>query len=171
MHTLIKGLTNYNNIQTAGWYQQFAIDEPGISITFVPARHWSRRSLADTNKRLWGGFVLEINDTRIFFSGDSGYDTHYKQIGAIFGGFNYAIMGIGAYEPKWFMHPMHQSPEEALKAFDDLQSQRFIPMHYGTFDLSDEPLQQPLTDLKKAAAAMNVQEKLLILKIGEPLVL
>ena len=99
---LLTRITRSKAIQTAGWYQQFTTNEQAIKLTFVPARHWARRGLFDTNRRLWGGFVVEAAGKRIFFGGDSGYNDHYQEIGALFGGFDYALLGIGAYEPRWF---------------------------------------------------------------------
>jgi L-ascorbate metabolism protein UlaG (beta-lactamase superfamily) len=128
--------------------------------------------LTDTNKRLWGGFVLEANNNRILFEGDSGYDErNYTELAEVFGTFDYAILGIGAYEPAWFMRANHQSPEDALKAFTKLNASRFIPMHYGTFDLSDEPLSQPLKRLAAEAKRRNVTSSLDILVIGKPLLI
>ena len=162
MKKIVHDFTQSDKIEEAGWYQQYS----GVNITFIPSRHWSKRGAFDTNKRLWGGFVIEIGGKRILFGGDSGYDTHYQQLAAVFGGFDYAILGIGAYEPLWFMSPNHQSPKDALKAFKELNARYLIPMHYGTFDLSDEPLGEPLKELY--AVAGN-DEQVKALTIGEPL--
>lgn len=156
-----EGREEIGRIQEAGWYQQY--DTPGIDITFVPARHWSKRGAFDTNSRLWGGFVIN----NIFFSGDSGYDTHYKVIGNLFGPFEYAILGIGAYEPAWFMHAVHQSPGDALQAMTDLRAKRIIPMHYATFDLADEPLSMPRKELLKQAENRQKSDRLVILDPGQ----
>ena len=147
MQPIVHRFTQSDKIEEAGWYQQYS----SVNITFIPSRHWSKRGVFDTNKRLWGGFVIEVGGKRILFGGDSGYDLHYKQLAAVFGNFDYALIGIGAYEPAWFMSPNHQSPREALQAFNELNARYFIPMHYATFDLSDEPLGQPLKDLHSAA--------------------
>jgi len=117
----------------------------------------------------WGGFVIEAAGIGILFGGDSGYDSHYSQLATVFGHFNYAILGIGAYEPAWFMRANHQSPGDALKAFRELNADHFIPMHYSTFDLSDEPFGQPLKDLHAAADIQNVTGKMIIPYIGQPL--
>ena len=159
---LVHEFTHSDKITTAGWYQQF---NTRIPITFIPSRHWAKRGAFDTNKRLWGGFVIEANNKRILFGGDSGYDLHYKELGKIFGRFDYALLGIGAYLPLYFMSPNHQSPVDALKATDDLNAVHLIPMHYGTFDLSDEPLSMPVQELLKAAD----QRKVIVLKPGQVL--
>ena len=166
MLPLLKEITGSSQIQEAGWYQQY---NANIKITYVPARHWSKRGPFDTNRRLWGGFVIEANNKRIFFGADSGYDGHYQQIQEVFGSFDYALLGIGAFEPVWFMHPVHQSPTEALQAMQVLHAQYCIPMHYGTFDLSDEPLDLPLKIFKEEAAALGLEARIKPLRIGEAL--
>ncbi|HEX8277822.1 MAG TPA: MBL fold metallo-hydrolase [Segetibacter sp.] len=171
MKELVQKFTRSNKIEEAGWYQQYTTGERALEITFIPARHWSKRSLYDTNKRLWGGFVIEVGGRRILFGGDSGYDTHYQEMATIFRNFDYAILGIGAYEPAWFMGSNHQSPSDALKAATELNASHFMPMHYGTFDLSDEPLSQPLKDLQAAAANNLSGRKPNVLNIGEPLII
>ncbi|WP_298734326.1 MBL fold metallo-hydrolase [uncultured Chitinophaga sp.] len=171
MDALINSITHSANIETAGWYQQFNTDSKPLHITFIPSQHWSKRGVFDTNKRLWGGFVIEAKDRRICFGGDSGYDGRYKQLQQIYGSFDYALLGIGAYEPRWFMHLIHQSPEEALKALQDLHARYLVPMHYGTFDLADEPLGRPLAELQRVAAQEGLNDRILALSPGKPLYL
>ncbi|WP_299287163.1 MBL fold metallo-hydrolase, partial [uncultured Mucilaginibacter sp.] len=117
MKAVVHKFTQSNKIEEAGWYQQYETGNSPIKVTFIPSRHWSARGLFDANQQLWGGFVMEAANKRILFGGDSGYDTHYKQLAAVFGSFDYAILGIGAYEPAWFMSANHQSPADALKGF------------------------------------------------------
>lgn len=169
MESLIKETTDTERVQEAGWYQQY--QTKSIRITYVPARHWGKRGAFDTNRRLWGGFVIESDKHRIYFGGDSGYDTHYQQLQQVFGGFDYALLGIGAFEPEWFMAPVHQSPALALQAMDDLKAQYTIPMHYGTFDLSDEPLDMPLKAFKQLAAEQGLESRIKPLRTGEALYL
>ena len=171
MKELIHRFTMSDKIEEAGWYQQYSMSNEQVSVTFVPSRHWSKRGLYDTNRCLWGGFVIEASGKRILFGGDSGYDDHYRQLAIIYGHFNYAILGIGAYEPAWFMRANHQSPQDALKGFKELSADYFIPMHYGTFDLSDEPLSQPVKDLLAAAKVDSLADRLNILSIGQPLMI
>lgn len=137
-----------NELQTAGWYQKYNTPHTQVEVFFLPARHWSRRGLNDTNKRLWGSFLLQTNNTKIYFSGDTGYGSHLKEVKDLFGDIDYFICGIGAYKPEWFMHPNHISPKDALKAANEMQAKHFIPMHYGTFDLSDEPISEPIKELQ-----------------------
>jgi L-ascorbate metabolism protein UlaG (beta-lactamase superfamily) len=127
--------------QEAGWYQEYRIDE-SFSITFLPAHHWHRRGLNDANTVLWGSFVIRTPQRTIYFAGDTAYGDHFKEIGTLFD-IDIAILPIGAYAPRWFMGDSHMNPADTLKAFDDLGARELIPMHYGTFDLSDEPLGEP----------------------------
>lgn len=171
MKELVQRFTVSDKIEEAGWYQQYSVSNQLVSITYIPSRHWSKRGLYDTNKRLWGGFIIEASGKHILFAGDSGYDTHYSELATVFGKTDYAILGIGAYEPAWFMSANHQSPADAIKAFNNLKADHFIPMHYSTFDLSDEPLSQPLKDLHAASKNYKLERKLNILNIGQPLVI
>lgn len=154
MTDLMKPWMTKNTFQEAGWFQSYDLKE-SLRITFVPSRHWSRRGLTDTNQRLWGGFYLESGDKTIYFMGDSGYDPHFKVISDTMGSPDYAIMGVGAFKPEWFMHPAHVSPMDAAKAFREMGGKNFIPMHFGTFDLSNEPQLEPLDWLKANPEAVN----------------
>ncbi len=151
-------------IEEAGWYQKFSICKE-LDVWFLPSRHWSRRLLNDTNQRLWGGFMISGPGQSFYFMGDSGMDDHFTKIGELFPGIQFAIMGIGAYSPEWFMHPSHMKPEDSWLAFQQLKADHFIPMHYGTFDLADEPLAEPLQRLKAAGDS----SKILIPTIGQTL--
>ena len=148
MKNLLSGVFPKSAIEEAGWYQKFSSRMP--EIWFIPSRHWSRRGLGDTNCRQWGGFYLN-GPKRVFFMGDSGYDNHFSSLPQLHPGADLALMGIGAYSPEWFMHPSHMSPEDSWKSFQDLQAGKMIPMHFGTFDLSDEPASEPLRRLKSIA--------------------
>ncbi len=145
-----------SNLITAGWYQQYPTPE-NISIVFVPSKHWTKRSISDQNKALWGGFSIKSTSLHLYFMGDSGYDKHFKDIANVCGSPDYAIMGIGAFEPEWFMHNFHISPLNAVKAAEEMQAKYFIPMHYGTFDLSDEPLLEPRRILERIENTTSLQ--------------
>lgn len=147
MGAILRKFLKEANGQEAGWYQQYKTD--GFELYFLPTRHWAKRGLTDTNKRLWGSFILKIDDITIYFGGDSGYGSHYKDIAKLFPDIDYAILGIGAYEPEWFMEDKHSSPSKSYQAFKDLKAKYFIPMHYGTFDLSDEPIGKPQRELER----------------------
>jgi L-ascorbate metabolism protein UlaG (beta-lactamase superfamily) len=114
-----------------------------VTITFVPSQHWSGRTLFDNNKMLWGGFVIEGSTARIYHSGDTAFFTGFKEIGKRHPGIDAALLPIGAYDPQWFMGSQHMNPEEAVQAFEDLGARYFVAMHWGTFKLTDEPLDEP----------------------------
>lgn len=158
--------TDTNEAKTAGWYQQFDLGED-LKITFVPVRHWSRRGLFDMNKRLWGGYVIEGAGKRIYHGGDSGYGSHYKELAETFEKIDYFLIGIGAFEPRWFMQSNHNNPEDALQAFQDAKAETLVPIHYGTFDLSDEPPSEPLRRLKADAEKAGLIDRLKPLQINE----
>jgi L-ascorbate metabolism protein UlaG (beta-lactamase superfamily) len=172
--TLITGLNmgnllrkwGSNHIVEMGWYQQFHGFE-NIKITYLPTRHWSRRMLRDTNKRLWGAFVIESGTQSIYFGSDSGYGSHYAELKDLFPKLDYSMLGVGAFQPEWFMQPVHMSPAEAVQAFHDSGAKHLIPMHYGTLDLSDEPAGLPLRLLGEIHEQGKINGHLLLPKIGE----
>jgi L-ascorbate metabolism protein UlaG (beta-lactamase superfamily) len=143
LEDVISSWTNGHPIQEAGWYQQYSELDSGIQITYIPSRHWSRRWLWDDNKSLWGGFYIETGDYSIYFMGDSGQGPHFADIKNTLGTPDYCLMGVGAYKPEWFMHQAQISPSDAIDAFNILEGKYFIPMHFGTFNLSDEPRMEP----------------------------
>ncbi len=148
---LIHGFTKigHEQIIEMGWYQQWELEGGRVRITYLPTRHWCRRWITDTNKRLWGAFVIEIDGKVIYFGGDSGYGKHYTEVAKLFPRIDYAILGIGAYQPEWFMEHNHSSPAKALQSALDMVATTMIPMHYGVFDLSDEPVCEPIERLEK----------------------
>ncbi|WNR44161.1 MBL fold metallo-hydrolase [Paenibacillus roseipurpureus] len=152
-----------------------------VEFHFVPAQHWTRRTLTDTNTSLWGGWVIrqtakqgldgESNQQTIYFAGDSGYFEGFREIGARFPGIRYALMPIGAYEPEWFMGMQHVTPEEAVQAFLDVGARTFIPMHYGAFRLADDTPKEALDRLLKDWERRGLdQNHLRLFKHGETLV-
>ncbi len=146
------------------WYEVY--DDGSVQITFVPAKHWGRRGLFDKNAVLWGGYVLSTQGMSIYFSGDTAYGDHFKEIGKRFD-IDYALLPIGAYKPEFIMKHNHMNPEEAFEAFKDLKAKTLIPMHYGTFKLTDEPLDEPLRWMEKIA--LSHPGKIKVLKVGEVL--
>jgi len=156
---LTKWSTPTNAVGTAGWFQEFALADDRLQIYFLPVRHWSRRGLFDTNWRLWGGYVIKTDAATIYFGGDSGYGSHYRETAELFPKIDYFLIGIGAYEPRWFMEPNHNNPSDVVKAFVDSGARYLVPMHYGTFDLSDEPPSQPLRLLLEQAEAAGISDQ------------
>jgi L-ascorbate metabolism protein UlaG (beta-lactamase superfamily) len=155
-----------NKVKTAGWYQQYKL-EAGLKITFLPSRHWANRNLWNINSTLWGAFMIEKDGKSIYYGGDSGHGSHFNDVGELFPAIDVALIGVGAYAPAWFMSPMHQDPYDAVKAFHATRARTLIPFHYGTFDLSDEPLSEPEQILNKLDAEGKINNALKILKLGE----
>lgn len=164
---LLKRFNRKGSVQEAGWYQQYQLDDQMIRITYLPTRHWCRRWITDTNRHLWGAFVIEVGGKVIYFGGDSGYGKHYAETRALFPHIDVAILGIGAYQPEWFMESNHSSPAKAYQSFLDLGADYMVPMHYGTFDLSDEPIGEPAENLSRIAKEHNMTHRVLIPALGE----
>jgi L-ascorbate metabolism protein UlaG (beta-lactamase superfamily) len=122
----------------------------GARITYVPAQHFSSRTLWDRNRSLWGGFVIEAGGAVVYFAGDTGYCPHFAEIRRHFPRIDLALLPIGAYEPRWFMRQNHMNPEEAVRAHLDLGARRSLGMHFGTFQLTDEAIDAPLLALQEA---------------------
>lgn len=152
------------------WWQQLDID--GLNITFVPAEHWTRRWLTDTNTSWWGGYVIERGGLRVYHSGDSGWFDGFRLIGERCGEIDAAMLPIGAYAPRWFMRPQHIDPDEAVRAFQAINARNFVAMHWGAFKLSDEPLDEPPKILRAAWEQASLPDSQLhIPAIGETLLL
>jgi L-ascorbate metabolism protein UlaG (beta-lactamase superfamily) len=133
---------NFTHVVELDWWESVRLGE--VDFGFVPAHHWSRRTLTDACKTLWGGWVLTSGDTTVYFAGDTGYGHWFGEIAAHHPGIDLALLPVGAYEPNWFMKPVHMNPAEAVQAAQDLGAQRMATMHWGTFVLSAEPLLDPL---------------------------
>jgi L-ascorbate metabolism protein UlaG (beta-lactamase superfamily) len=151
------GPLGFANWVELDWWDAFQFNDT-LRVTFVPAQHFSARGLFDRQKSLWGGHVIEGSSRRIYFSGDTGYSTHFGEIKARLGAPDIAMLGIGSYEPRWFMKPLHMNPAEAVRAHRDLGSKQTIGMHFGTFQLSTEAIDQPLADLKRALLENGIPE-------------
>ncbi|HEY6002722.1 MAG TPA: MBL fold metallo-hydrolase [Anaeromyxobacter sp.] len=149
-----------------GWWSEARVGP--VKITFVPSQHWSRRGLFDTNRTLWGGFVIQGSRATLYHSGDTAYFEGFKQIGARFPQLDAALLPIGAYDPAWFMSTMHLDPEQALQAFVDLGATTFVAMHWGTFKLADEPLDEPPVRLEAERVRRGLpKERVRVLAVGE----
>lgn len=137
------------NVQELDWWDEIKINDT-TRITYTPTQHFSARTLWDRSKSLWGSYVINANNKLIYFGGDAGYSKHYIDIYQKFGPMDISLLGIGAYEPTWFMRNMHMTPADAVQAHQDLHSKHSIGMHYGTFKLSAEGFDQPVLDLSAA---------------------
>ncbi len=121
-----------------------------VKIIFLPAHHWSRMGISDTNQYFWGSYAIEAQNKLVYFAGDTGYSSHFKDISKRLGKpIDLALLPIGAYKPRWFMQYAHIGPTEALAASKDLGAKSFAPIHWGTFPLGDDLPQEPVLDLKQ----------------------
>ena len=148
-----------DGVEEYDWWQARAVGP--LRFTLVPVQHWSKRTLWDTNKTLWGGWVIEGAGLRLVHTGDLGYSQDARDIGTRLGPFDLALIPIGAYAPRWFMKTMHVDPAEAVQVRRDLRAARAIGMHWGTFEhLTDEPLDEPPSRLaaERGAAGLGPDE-------------
>jgi L-ascorbate metabolism protein UlaG (beta-lactamase superfamily) len=151
-----------------GWWSSARVGD--VTITFVPAQHFAKRGFADDNERLWGGFVLSGRSATVYHAGDSGYFPGFRAIGRRFPRIDAALLPIGAYDPGWFMERVHMTPEQALSAFEDLGAHTFVAMHWGTFKLSDEALDEPPRRLEAERLRRELSpEAVRVLAVGESL--
>jgi len=154
------------DIEELDWWDQRTLR--GLTLTCVPAQHFSGRTLWDRNRRLWGGWVIAGRDRRLYFAGDTAYYDGLKEIGARLGPFDLAAMPIGAYLPAVIMKASHTSPEEALAAFANVRGRVFVPIHWGTFDLADEPIEEPARRLATEARRLGLgPDRVWVLRHGE----
>lgn len=157
----------YKKVVESNWWEAFVHNE--IILTFVPAQHWTKRTLTDTNTSHWGGWVVHSThcNRNIYFVGDTGYFRGFKEIGEKFD-IDIVLMPIGAYEPEWFMKDSHINPEDAIKGYLEINAKLFIPMHYGAYRLADDTGPEALSRLLKEWNSLQLpMERLACLKIGE----
>ena len=148
------------------WWETHVVH--GAHVTATPARHFSARTLWDRNETLWGGFYLNHKAHKIYFAGDTGYTKFFTDIHHRLGPPDLALLPIGAYEPRWFMGPVHMNPQDAVQAFTDLRAARAIGMHFGTFQLTAEAIDAPLHDLAAAREAAGISpEAFFTLETGQ----
>ena len=138
-----------NKVQELDWGD--TVNYKSARIHCLPSQHWSKRSLTDNRKALWSSWAVTGAERRFYFAGDTGYFSGFKEIGEKLGPFDLVAVPIGAYEPVAMMRASHMNPEEAVQASLDLQTRRAVAIHFGTFDLSDEPIAEPPQRFKKAA--------------------
>ena len=135
-------------VEELDWWHE--AKTPAWPIVLTPAQHFSARGPLDRNRALWGGFMLNLSDTRIFFAGDTAYAPFFPDIGRRLGPIDLALLPIGAYEPRWFMRSVHMNPEEAVQAHVELAASRSVGIHFGTFQLTTEGLDAPLQALERS---------------------
>ena len=146
--------TGIRRIEELDWWQSTVAST--MPITLTPAHHFSARTPFDRDRALWGGFVLGAGRTRIYFAGDTAYAPFFPEVAQRLGPFDLALLPIGAYEPRWFMRAVHMNPEEAVQAHLDLGCPDSIGMHFGTFQLTGEGIDEPLRALETACRARGV---------------
>ena len=162
----------YKDVNEMDWYEEIEINK-NLKITFLPAVHWSKRSLTDTNKTLWGNFLIEYNGKKLLFGCDTGIGNIYKDIGNKYGPIDLTFINIGAYNfypimPYKDKSIYHTNPEEALEVAKNLKSKKVIGMHWGTFVLSLEPIMEPPVRFKANAEKYGFKkEDAIVYRIGE----
>lgn len=164
----IKAKTEFSEQVTEfDWWQRREIS--GITVTATPSQHWSGRSTTDRYKTLWAAWAITIEDKTIWFGGDTGYNNiQFKEIGKRLASVDFAIIPIGAYAPRWFMQSSHANPEEAVLIHQEIGATQSIGVHWGTFPLTSEPIDEPPARLKKAMQAASLEpESFKSLAIGE----
>ncbi len=164
-----------SNVAELDWWQLRRVGDTDIVLT--PVQHWSGRSYTDRMQTLWGGFAVFAPDAHLYYSGDTGYSPDFADVRRRFaerqteargGGFDAALIAIGAYEPRWFMAEQHANPAEAVQIHRDLGAKRSLGVHWGTFELTDESLDEPPRALAQARQAQGVgEDTFFLLAIGE----
>lgn len=148
------------------WWQ--TVEHGRWKITCLPSQHWSRRFGQGLNSTLWCSWLLDSGERRYYFAGDTGYFPGFAEFGRRFGPIDVAILPIGAYEPRWFMGYQHMDPADSYRAFVDLGARYLIPVHWGTFDLTDEPIDLAPEVLRDVLVKENADPKRApILAVGE----
>lgn len=157
------------------WWEHHKIQ--GVEFHLTPVQHWSARGVTDRSATLWGGWAVLGADFHWYYAGDTGYSRDFadtakhfapRQTEALGGGFDLALIPVGAYEPRWFMTQQHVNPMESVRIHQDVGAKRSIGVHWGTFQLTDEPLDQPPRDLAIARQALGVKDADFgVLAIGE----
>lgn len=151
------------------WWESTSLGD--WKLTFLPSQHWSRRGFS-TDTALWGAWLVEGHGRRYFFAGDTGYFYGFREFGKKFGPIDVVMMPIGAFAPRWFMQYQHTNPAEAVQAFEELRGKFLIPIHWGTFDQADEPLDEAARLLKSELERRpDLQERVRLLAIGERFVI
>lgn len=166
-----KRLKNRERVTELDWWEAHELNED-FTVTFVPTQHFSGRGLFDGDSTLWGGFVLDVGARKIYFGGDTGYADHFQQTYEQFGAMDIALIPIGAYSPRSFMAPMHMDPKQAVQAHLDLHAKRSVGMHYATFQMTSEPMEEPEQLLLVERAKAGIEDDAFVaLPFGQVLVI
>jgi L-ascorbate metabolism protein UlaG (beta-lactamase superfamily) len=152
---------NIGPVHELDWGEAFSLGD--CTIHCVPALHFSSRGIYDRNMTLWCGYMIECQERFVYFAGDTAFGSHFAQIRERFGAPRLALLPIGAYEPRWFMSPVHMGPDDAVRAHEILGAKTSIAIHHGTFQLADEGLDTPARQLSACAP----RESFLVLKNGQ----
>jgi N-acyl-phosphatidylethanolamine-hydrolysing phospholipase D len=154
-------------VREMGWWERIDFED-GMSITSLPAQHWSRRIGQDFNTTLWASYLLKTPRVSIYYGGDSGYFVGFREIGRRYPGIDFALIPLTAYHPRWFMHYAHMNAVESIQAFDDLGARYFIPTQWGTFQLGDNPPGYPVMDLKRTISRLGRDPSpFVVMDVGE----
>ena len=143
-------------VEEVDWWER--IDAPGVSFVATPAYHFSARTPFDKNRALWSGFMITTVARRIYFAGDTAYGPLFREIAARSGPTDVALLPIGAYEPRWFMQIIHMNPAEAVLAHLELEATLSVAMHFGTFQLTTEGIDEPARALRRACHDKGVAD-------------
>ncbi|MDY0266676.1 MAG: MBL fold metallo-hydrolase [Methanimicrococcus sp.] len=154
------------NYQEAGWYQKYDTGAD-VEVYFLPSFHWSRMHFFDSNNSLWGSFMIRGNGKTVYFGGDTAWGSHFKEISDLFPSADYALLPIGAYTPRSVAEFAHISPEEAVLAAEVLGAKNFIPMHYGTYPLGQEPIGEPYRKICSLNDSGQIPSHLICPDVGE----
>jgi L-ascorbate metabolism protein UlaG (beta-lactamase superfamily) len=177
---IVTGLGNAAYLENKGvpdaieldWWRSWRLPDDRLNVTFTPARHFSARGLFDRDRTLWGGFWIDAAGApSLYFAGDTAMGVHFQFIRERLGPPDLALLPIGAYEPRWFMSEVHMNPAEAVEAHRILGARRSLAMHYGTFQMSDEPYDAPRRELAAAKERAGIgDEEFSVPEVGETVI-
>jgi len=157
-----------HSVVEIGWWQSSADSAASTEVFCLPAQHFSGRGPTDRNASLWCSWLMEIAGFRLYFAGDTGYASLFADIGDVFDGIDLALLPIGAYDPRWFMGPVHVAPDEAVRIHRDIRAKVSVAMHWGTFVLTSEPMDEPPRRLRQAMAEAGMKDdEFRVLQHGE----
>ena len=156
-----------SNVNEYDWWEDGSFEN--VKLSCLPSQHWSKRSMLRSFDTLWASWAVEINGFKFWFAGDTGYnEVQFKEIGNLKGPFDFSAIPIGAYEPRWFMKNFHVNPEESVLIHRDVKSSKSIGIHWGTFNLTTEPIYEPPIKLKNALVNNQIDSTAFITtEIGE----